>query len=247
VRENTEGLYAGLDFRPTPDRLADALGLDAATRGDDVAITARIVTRRAVRRVARAAFALARTRPARRVTLAEKPNVMRATGGLFLEETRAVAAEHPDVAFAWENADAVCARMVREPERYDVLLAGNLFGDLLSDLAAGLAGGLGLLPSANLGDEAALFEPAHGSAPDIAGRGVANPIAAILAAAMLLDRIGEGAAAASVRRAVDDVVADARTLTPDLGGRASTTQVARAVAAAVSVPETRETRERRVP
>lgn len=239
VRENTEGLYAGLDFRPVSPALADALGLDERTRGDDVAITGRLVTRRAVRRVAYAAFAIARTRPRRHVTLAEKPNVMRATGGLFLEETRAVAAEHPDVTFAWENADAVCMRMVREPQRYDVLLAGNLFGDMLSDLGAGLAGGLGLLPSANLGDAAAVFEPAHGSAPDLAGTGRANPIAAILAAAMLLDHLGERAAADAVRRAVQGVVADGETLTEDQGGDASTITVARAIAAGVTLSENR--------
>ena len=237
VRENTEGLYAGLDFHPVPAPVASALGL--SVDGAEAALTVRLVTRRAVERVARAAFELAARRPRRSLTLAEKPSVMRASGGLFLETVRAVATEYRRVSFAWENADAVCMRLVREPARYDVLLAGNLFGDLLSDLGAGLAGGLGFLPSANVGDAHALFEPAHGSAPDIAGTGRANPIAAILAGAMLLDHLGERAAARRLERAVEAVVREGRVRTPDIGGRSSTLDVARAIASAVPVLEGR--------
>jgi len=250
VRENTEGLYAGLDIRPVPAALRSMLDECSgrsvlAHREDETALTVRVVTRHAVERIARTAFDQARLRRGR-VTLAEKPNVMRASGGLFLEVTQEVARDYPDVTFNWENADAVCMRMVQEPQRYDVLLAGNLFGDLLSDLAAGMLsdpthsdrsaglGGLGALPSANLGTDNALFEPAHGSAPDIAGTGRANPVAATLAAAMLLDWAGHTDAAARVRGAVEQLASERTTLTPDWGGTATTQEVGRALTSLVS-------------
>jgi 3-isopropylmalate dehydrogenase len=250
VRENTEGLYSGLDIRPVPAELRQLLDRHAgravlAGREDEIALTVRLVSRRAVERVATIAFTEARKRRGR-VTLAEKPSVMRASGGLFLEATRDVAARFQDVAFAWENADAVCMRLAQEPARYDVLLAGNLFGDLLSDLACGLAsvhggrGGLGGLPSANVGESHALFEPAHGSAPDIAGRGIANPVAAVLAAAMLLDRAGLAREAGAVRRAVHDLVRDGSVLTPDWNGTSSTADVARALLRRVAAGRPKE-------
>jgi len=215
VRENTEGLYAGRERR------------DA-----DVAITERVITRAASERVARLAFRLAAGRR-RLVTVVHKANVLRATCGLFREAAYAVAEEFPDVRVEEMLVDAAALRLITEPTRFDVLVTTNLFGDILSDQAAALVGGLGLAPSANVADGGpAIFEPVHGSAPDVAGQGIANPVASILAAAMLLDYLGESAAAESVREAVEATLRDG-VLTPDLGGSATTAEVTEAVASRI--------------
>jgi homoisocitrate dehydrogenase len=215
VRENTECLYV------KRERLED---------GGDTAIAERVITRHASTRIARTAFEQARSRSTQhatrppRVTIVHKANVLSLTDGLFREAALAVAAEYPDVAVEEQLVDSMLYRLIREPQRYDVVVAPNLYGDLLSDAAAALVGGLGLAPSANVGDNFVLVEPVHGSAPDIAGQGIANPVAAILAAALLLRHLGEGSAA----NAIDSAVAQTLSTGPhtlDLGGTATTEEV----------------------
>ncbi len=218
VRENTEGLYV------KRERLTD---------DGDTAIAERVITRRASTRIARIAFEQARSRAARRarpplVTVVHKANVLSVSDGLFREAALAVADDYPDVAVEEQLVDSMLYRLIREPERYDVVVAPNLYGDLLSDAAAALVGGLGLAASANVGDDFVLVEPVHGSAPDIAGQGVANPLATILAAALLLDALGEQPAADRVRQAVNAVL-ESGPHTPDLGGRGTTEAVVAAV------------------
>ena len=212
VRENTEGLYAGRE------RVED---------NGDTAIAERVITRHASERIARVALEQARGRR-QHLTVVHKANILRESDGLFREAVLAAAAAYPDVRVDEGLVDSVAYRLVREPEDFDVLVAPNLYGDILSDLVAALVGGLGIVPSGNIGDDFAVFEPVHGSAPDIAGRGIANPVAAIRAAAMLLAYLGEHAAARAVDNAVDAVLRDGP-WTPDLGGRATTAEVTRAV------------------
>ena len=203
VRENTQGLY-----------------VEQERRYGEVAIADAVVTVRASTRIARVALEQARKRR-RRLAIIHKANVLPLTSGLFLETAREVAAEYPDVDAYDVIVDAAAMKLVRDPESFDVLVSTNLFGDILSDLMAGLVGGLGIAPSANLGDDYAVFEPVHGSAPDIAGQGVANPTATMLTAAMMLDHLGERDAAAKIDRVIDDVLANGPT-TADLGGNADT-------------------------
>ncbi|MEF8775052.1 MAG: isocitrate/isopropylmalate family dehydrogenase [Haloarculaceae archaeon] len=211
VRENTEGVYAGIE-----SRIAE--GVTTLTR---------VVTDDASRRIAQFGFRYARENGYDDVTIAHKANVMRETDGMFLQAAEEVAS---DLDRDYETAlmDALAMHLVMHPEDYGVVICPNLAGDVLSDLAAGLVGGLGLLPSANIGPENALFEPVHGSAPDIAGEGIANPAAMVLSAAMLLDHLGYGEAAGRVRTAVEDVL-ESGPRTPDLGGDASTADVTAAV------------------
>ena len=218
VRENTEGLYSGRE-----------------RRDGDTAIAERVITRAASERIARVAFEQARSRsdpPRSRsplVTIVHKANVLKLTDGLFRECCLAVAAEYPDVEVNEMLVDAAAMWLVKDPSRFDVIVTTNLFGDILSDLAAGLVGGLGVAPSANVGaGQVAVFEPVHGSAPDIAGRGVANPIGAILSAALLLEHLGDGESAGRVARAVAETVA-AGIVTADLGGTANTREVTDAI------------------
>ena len=217
VRENSEDLYIG------DERMLDADTAEAIKR----------ITRRGSERIARFAFEYARAYGRRRVTAGHKANIMKATDGLFLSVAREVAAGYPDIAFDERIIDALCLQLVQRPQEFDVLLLPNLYGDIVSDLAAGLVGGLGVVPGANLGAEAAVFEAVHGSAPDIAGRGIVNPAAFLLSAAMMLDHLGEQEGAARVRGALLDVLAEGRFVTPDLGGQATTSEMAAAVAARV--------------
>jgi len=210
VRENTEGVYTGIE--------------DEVTAG--VTTLTRVVTDDASRRIAEFGFDYAERRDAA-VTVAHKANVMRVTDGQFLDAVRTVADER-DAEYDEALMDALAMHLVQRPADYDVVLCLNLAGDLLSDLAAGLVGGLGLLPSANVGTDNALFEPVHGSAPDIAGQGVANPAATMLSAALMLEWLGEDAAGQRVRDAVEGVLSDGPR-TPDLGGEASTADVTDAV------------------
>lgn len=220
VRENTECLYV------RQERLED---------DGNTAVAQRVITRRASERIARKAFVLARQRsqlPAARpqplVTIVHKANVLAVTDGLFRESCLAVAADFPDVTVEEQLVDSMLYRMIRDPQRYDVVVAPNLYGDIISDAAAALVGGLGLASSANASDNFVLAEPVHGSAPDIAGRGIANPIATILAAAQLLDALGEGAASQTIQTAVQRTLA-AGVLSADLGGSATTEDVTLAV------------------
>ncbi|WP_115863976.1 isocitrate/isopropylmalate dehydrogenase family protein [Halorussus litoreus] len=215
VRENTQGVYSGHETDVAP-------GVTTLTR---------VITESASREISRYAFEYAAERgeTVSHVTVAHKANVMRKTDGLFLETAEAVGAEY-DVPYDDALMDALAMHLVQRPEDYDVVLCPNLAGDVLSDLAAGLVGGLGLLPSANVGREGGLFEPVHGSAPDIAGEGVANPAATMLSAALLLEHLGYDEAGQRVRSAVEGTLADGPH-TPDLGGSATTRDVTDAVVA----------------
>ena len=211
IRENTEGVYSGIESEIT----------------DGVRTLTRVVTEDASRRIAEYGFRYARQNDYDDVTVAHKANVMRQTDGLFLEIAEAVAADR-GVEFESALMDALAMHLIMHPEDYGVVICPNLAGDMLSDLAAGLVGGLGLLPSANVGEDNALFEPVHGSAPDIAGQGIANPAAMILSAAMLLEHFAYETEAAQVREAVEATLAEGPR-TPDLGGDATTEDVTAAV------------------
>ena len=212
VRENSEGLYAGRE----------------RTNGE-TAITERVITRKGSERIAHVAFHLAEQRRGR-VTVVHKANVLRATCGLFRRTVMEIGHGYRGVTIDEMLVDAMAMRLILEPERFDVIVTTNLFGDILSDEAAALAGGIGLAPSGNIGDQAAVFEPVHGSAPDIAGQGIANPTASILAAAMLLDHLKESLIATRIRRAVGRALAD-RACTQDLGGTLSTGEATQAIIA----------------
>lgn len=234
VRENTEGTYVhDLDADHLGD-LAGVIGGDPTVRRADpreIAVALRITTGFAWRRLLRTCGALAR-RSRGHVTVADKPNIMQATGEVVRTAMDDVAREFPDVEFELGNADAVAMAMASRPGDLDIIAAENLIGDILSDLGAGLGAGLGVTPSANHGDGPAMFEPVHGSAPDIAGRGIANPAAFLLSAAMCGDHVGDADAAARLRTAVRGVLRDGdpTELTPDLGGRGTTETMLRAVA-----------------
>ena len=224
VRENTECLYV------KQERLEE---------GGDRAIAERVITRRASERIAQVAFDQARMRAAAnsgqrpaRVTIVHKANVLSVSDGLFRESALAIAKNYPDIMVEEQLVDSMIYRLIREPQRYDVVVAPNLYGDILSDAAAALVGGLGLMPSANVGDRFVLAEPVHGSAPDIAGKGTANPIATMRAAALLLEFLGETDAASAIHAAIHSVLA-AQILTPDIGGTASTDDVTQAVISAL--------------
>ncbi|MFN7209257.1 MAG: isocitrate/isopropylmalate dehydrogenase family protein [Aggregatilineales bacterium] len=214
VRENTEGLYSGRERREDDGQTA---------------ITERVITAAATERIARTAFQCAARRPRRTVTVVHKANVLKEGDGLFREVCLRVAADFPQVTVDELLVDACAMWLVRDPTRFDVIVTENLFGDILSDEAAGLVGGLGVAPSANVGaGRVAYFEPVHGSAPDIVGRGIANPIGAILSAALLLDHLGAAEAARRVERAVESAVRDG-VRTPDLGGSANTSELTDAI------------------
>lgn len=210
VRENSEGLYSGRERRE-----------------GDTAIAERVITRRGSERIVRVACEQA-LRRRRKLTIVHKANVLRESDGLFREVAFAVAAGYPDLSVEEMLVDTTAMRLVQNPERFDVLVTTNLFGDILSDEAAALVGGLGIAPSANLGERLGVFEPVHGSAPKYAGKDVANPTAAILSAAMMLDFLGEADAAERVRRAVVATLSDG-VLTRDMGGSAGTSAVKQAI------------------
>src|SRR5438477_4055401 len=214
VRENTEDLYAGIEHRV----------------GRDAAESIKIITREASERIARYAFDYAIANGRRTVTAVHKANIMKLSDGLFLEACRDVAAEYEGrVGFEDRIVDNMCMQLVQKPEQYDILVAPNLYGDIVSDLCAGLVGGLGVAPGANIGTEAAVFEPVHGSAPKYAGLDKANPTALILSAALMLRHLGHPDHAARIETAVRDVIAEGRTVTYDLGGTAGTSAFSDAI------------------
>ncbi|WP_248797777.1 isocitrate/isopropylmalate dehydrogenase family protein [Pseudomonas sp. MWU13-2105] len=235
IRENTEGLYAGLDFASIPaefEPLLKAKELAGApwTRSgaEDATMTVRLQTRAGLTRLFKFAFEYARQHDYQRVTLADKPNVLRYSGAFAREILESVAAQYPDIAWNVDNVDAVALWMIRRPERFGVVVAENMFGDILSDLGAGVMGGLGFAPSANIGDAGAYFEPVHGSAPAHVGQDKANPSAMFLSLALLLEHLGYGAEALAIERAVTQVVRyDCQTY--DSGGQATTGQCAAAI------------------
>lgn len=216
VRENTEDVYKGWEFEVVPN---------------EAAICLRPITRAGSLRIAEYAFNLAEQRGGKRkVTAVHKANVMRTTDGLFARCCREVASKHPSVLFEEMYVDACAMQLIRKPHEFDVLVTTNMFGDILSDEAAALVGGLGLAPAANIGEGRAIFEPVHGSAPKYAGKGVANPCGMILAAKMMLDWLGEREAASRLEAAVEEALRAGEHLTPDLGGRASTMDLAKDIA-----------------
>ena len=217
VRENTEDLYAGLEHQVVPG----------------VVESLKIITERASTRIARFAFDYARKHGRTRVTAIHKANIMKLSDGLFLDCTRRVAREHTDITYDERIVDAACMHLVVDPSRFDVLLLPNLYGDIVSDLCAGLVGGLGVVGAANLGLDAAVFEAVHGSAPDIAGQHVANPTALLLSAILMLQHIGEAAAADRIMAALVAVFGAGRVRTRDLGGTASTLEFADALCKAL--------------
>ncbi len=218
VRENTEGLYSGLEHRIAPG-IVESL---------------KIVTEKACSRISRYAFELAERQGRKKVTAIHKANIMKLADGLFLDCAREVAKRHEgEVAYDEVLVDALCMKLVRRPGDFDVLLLENLYGDIVSDLAAGLVGGLGLVPGGNYGRHAAVFEAVHGSAPDIAGKGLANPIAMILSAAMMCHHLGDKDAFLRIRRGVAAVTRKKEHLTPDIGGNAGTREITDAIIAEV--------------
>jgi isocitrate dehydrogenase (NAD+) len=217
VRENTEDLYSGLEHVVVPG----------------VVESLKIITERASTRIARFAFDYARSHARKRVTAVHKANIMKLSDGLFLDCCRAVAKGYPEVKYDEMIVDNTCMQLVLDPTRFDTLLLENLYGDIVSDLCAGFIGGLGMAPGANIGDAGAVFEAVHGSAPDIAGKNLANPMALVLSSAMMLDHLGELDAARRVRAAVHAVLQEGQHLTHDLGGKAGTTEIAEAIASRV--------------
>lgn len=206
VRENTEGLYSGIEHMV----------------GDDAAEAIKIITRKASERICRHAFELARDQNRKKVTLAHKANIMKLSDGLFLDCGRKIAKEYKDIEFEDLIIDAMCMKLVQRPQNFDVIVAPNLYGDILSDVAAGLIGGLGFAPGANIGEEIAVFEPVHGTAPDIQGKNIANPTSAILSGIMMLRHIGENESADKIEKALKIALKDKTNKTYDLGGKLTT-------------------------
>lgn len=216
IRENTEGLYSGIENEVTPG----------------VVTSMKVATEVACTRIARFAFRYATRRHRRKITVLHKANIMKLTDGLFLKCARRVfEEEYPNIQYEEIIIDAGLMKIIQDPTKFDILLCENLYGDLVSDLCAGLVGGLGVVPGANIGEDAAVFEAVHGSAPDIAGKGIANPLACIMSGVMMLNHIHEEAIAQRIKNAYDAVLSEGQTLTRDLGGQASTTDFANAVIA----------------
>ncbi len=215
VRENTEGAYIGE-------------GQTLSEDGETALLTQR-VTRRGSERIVRYAFELARRTGRKKVTVVHKANILKSTSGLFLRTARVVAAEYPDITCNEMIVDNTCMQLVMRPEQFDIIVTTNLFGDILSDLCAGLVGGLGLAPGANIGTEAAIFEAVHGSAPDIAGKGIANPCALLLAIVQMLDHVGQPDNATRLRNAIIATLEAKDSVTPDLGGTGTTMSFAKAI------------------
>jgi isocitrate dehydrogenase (NAD+) len=217
VRENTEDLYAGLEHTVVPG----------------VVESLKIITERASTKIARFAFEYARRKGRKKIHAIHKANIMKLSDGLFLTSIRAVATEYPEIEYREMIVDNTCMQLVMNPAQFDVLLLPNLYGDVVSDLGAGLVGGLGVVPSGNFGDESALFEAVHGTAPDIAGKGIANPTAILMSGAMMLDYLDEKDASREISRALDRVYREGKHVTQDIGGTATTKEFTKAVIAAL--------------
>lgn len=213
VRENTEDLYAGIEHKI----------------GQDAAESIKIITRKASERIGRYAFELAQREGRKKVTIVHKANIMKFSDGLFLESVRSIAKDYPEIECEDRIVDALCMNLVQQPEQFDVLVLPNLYGDIVSDLVAGLVGGLGVAPGANIGEEGAVFEAVHGSAPQIAGKNLANPLAMILSGVEMLKYLGFMKEAQKVEKSVEQVLALKDNLTPDLGGSAGTKEMAEAI------------------
>ncbi|RLF68858.1 MAG: isocitrate/isopropylmalate dehydrogenase family protein [Thermoplasmata archaeon] len=235
-RENTEGLYSGIEWWPLPEEVREVFMKHHPKWArfnelppEDVAVTLRVISRKGARRIIRSAFEYARENGRKRLTLAEKPNVLRETSGLMTRVARKMAADYPMVKMDEANIDAMAMWMVKNPQDYEVIVSSNLFGDVLSDLGAQLVGGLGFASAANIGDDYAVFEPTHGSAPKYAGKSIVNPTAMILASRLMLRYLGENEMADRIENAVAAVIKEGRVRTRDMGGDASTMDMARAI------------------
>lgn len=213
VRENTEDLYAGIERQVSPD----------------AAESIKVITREASERIAHFAFDYALKNNRKKITAVHKANIMKLSDGLFLESFRNVAKNYPDIEAEDLIVDNLCMQMVMRPERFDMLVLPNLYGDIVSDLGAGLIGGLGVAPGANIGLDGAVFEPVHGSAPDIAGQNKANPLACLLSSILMLEYLGEMEAGKRIEKAIQTVLEEGKDVTPDLGGTASTEEMAQAI------------------
>ncbi len=224
VRENTEGLYSGIEHEKVPG----------------VVESLKIVTEKASTRVSRFAFEYARKNKRKKIHCIHKANIMKMSDGLFLRCSRNVSREYPEITYGEHIVDNTCMQLVMNPYQYDMLLLENLYGDIVSDLCAGLVGGLGLVPGANIGHECAIFEAVHGSAPDIAGKNIANPTAVLRSALLMLRHIGEADAAWKIRNAIDQVYRDRSKLTRDVGGSAGTSEFADAIIQALEAASTAE-------
>src|SRR5947209_14651405 len=218
VRENTEGEYSGIEHEVVPG----------------VVESLKIITEKASTRISRWAFEYARREKRKKIFAIHKANIMKMSDGLFLRCARNISKEYPEITYAEHIVDNTCMQLVMKPYQYDVLLLENLYGDIISDLCAAFVGGLGLVPGANLGHECAIFEAVHGSAPDIAGKNIANPTAMLQSAVLMLRHLGEREAADRVHEALENVYRKKENLTRDVGGTASTTEFAEAVIAAMS-------------
>jgi len=238
VRENTEDLYSGIEFAKgtrESDRLAKLI-LEATQREmkKDSGFSIKVISETASKRIVKFAFEYARAKKRKKVSAAHKANILKFSDGLFLTAAREVAREYPDIEFEDVVIDALCMRLARNPQQYDVIVLPNLYGDIVSDLCAGLVGGLGVAPGANIGDNIAIFEPTHGSAPKYAGQNKVNPVAMILSATMMLRHLGETETADKLEKAIADVIAEGKSVTYDLKldrnqPAATTSQVADAV------------------
>jgi isocitrate dehydrogenase (NAD+) len=217
VRENTEDLYSGLEHEVVPG----------------VVESLKIITEKASTRIAKFAFEYATRHGRKKIHAIHKANIMKLSDGLFLKSVRSVAAQFPSIEYKELIVDNACMQIVMDPLQFDMLLLPNLYGDVMSDLAAGLVGGLGVVPSANIGDECAMFEAVHGTAPDIAGKGLANPTALLMSSALMLDHLSEPKAAERIQNALEEVYRQAKHTTRDVGGKASTAEFADAVIAAL--------------
>ena len=236
-RENTEDLYVGIEFHPLPDEVRTVLKNNHkkmarfdGTPGEDIAVSLRINTRNGCRNIITDAFEFAKKFGRKTVTVVEKPNVVRETSGLMVRTVREVAKNYPGIELWETNIDAMCMWLVKNPQDYSVLVTSNMFGDIVSDLCAQLVGGLGFASSGNIGDNYAVFEPTHGSAPKYAGKYKVNPLAMLLTAKMMLDWLGETDKAKSLEDAIAAVIAEGKVRTYDMGGSSTTLDVAKAIA-----------------
>lgn len=235
-RENTEDLYAGVEFRPLPKQVFDALMIHKKMKRfanvplDEIAVSCRIFTKKACQSIVRQAFEYAKEHKRKSVTLIEKPNVIRETSGMMVEEARKIAQEYPSIKYQETNVDAMCMWLVKNPQDYDVLVSSNMFGDIISDLAAQLVGGLGFASSGNIGDSYAVFEPTHGSAPKYAGMYKVNPMAMLLTISLMLDWLDEKKPAKKLETAIAQVIKEGRIKTYDVGGSNTSLEVAGEVA-----------------
>jgi isocitrate/isopropylmalate dehydrogenase len=235
-RENTQDLYSGVEFRPLPKVVFDALMTHKKMKKfadvplDEIAVSCRIFTKKACQSIIRQGFEYAKEYKRRSVTVVEKPNVIRETSGMMIEEARKIAKEYPSIKYQETNVDAMCMWLVKNPQDYDILVSSNMFGDIISDLAAQLVGGLGFASSGNIGDEYAVFEPTHGSAPKYAGMYKVNPMAMLLTVKLMLDWLGEKKPAKKLEAAIATVIKEGTVRTYDVGGTNTTLEVASEVA-----------------